>query len=478
MSHGNIFSKALSLTAVIAASAIMLATGASSSVSADTPAELLEKAIYTEETVGDLDKAIAGYQEVLSASQATINVAAEAQYRIGACFAKQGKTAEATKAFQAVVDGYVASKVWAKQAKKQLASFNTLLPVPWGDGDEMHMRMKLPGGLDAGHQVFRVAKTKIDGKNYWECQNWQTVTLNNTMGKSRVLADFDSFAAVESQWTHSMLGQATAKYDDTEVAVSVVGQKKPKMLELGPMTYDNEQAAQVFRRLPLAKGYKGELNVIGTLTQAKIPIGFEVTELETIEVPAGTFECFKVELSISQKFWISTGDKREVVRFEVGGVEANLFEVRKADATPAAIGGDKFSMTLTAGWYGFASNDVTFLIDPDNSMRSRVVHAAIKEAKKKADSPQAGLESKIAEIKQVYKNASAEESDIKTIRVAGHKAAMIDYEYDGEKAPKHVRRLFVFGTKSSLDLEFIMSADEKDKQLPKIQKLIDSLKLK
>ena len=119
---------------------------------------------------------------------------------------------------------------------------------------------------------LRVAKTNLDGKKYWECQTWQTVTVSNAFGKSRVLADFDSFAAVESDWTFSLLGTATAKYSDTEVEVDFVG-KEPKVLELGPMTYDNEQAAQVLRRLPLAKGYEGEITVISTLGQAKLPLG-------------------------------------------------------------------------------------------------------------------------------------------------------------------------------------------------------------
>ena len=94
MLQENIFSKRLLLTAV---SAVMFAMGTSSLILADTPAELLAKAIYTEETVGDLDKAIAGYQSVLVASGPAIDAAAEAQYRIGACFAKQGKAAEATE---------------------------------------------------------------------------------------------------------------------------------------------------------------------------------------------------------------------------------------------------------------------------------------------------------------------------------------------------------------------------------------------
>ena len=474
MLFGSLVSKSLLLTAV---TAIMFAVGSSSLVFAESPAELLEKAKYIEETVGDLDKAIEGYQQVLSASEKAIDSAAEAQYRIGACFAKQGKTAKATKAFLSVAENYAASEAWAKRAQEQLATLNALQPVPWGDGDELHLRMKLAGGLDAGFQVFRVAKIKRDGKQFWECQGWQTVTLNNSRGKSRVLADFDSFAAVESQWTHSLLGEATAKYSAKEVAVTLAGNEEPKTLTLGPMTYDNEQAAEVFRRLPLAKGYQGEINVISTLSQSKVPIGLKVTELETVEVPAGKFECFKLELSIGQTFYISTGDKREIVRFDAGGVKAELIEVRKANSESTTIGGDKFSMTLPVGWYGYDSGEVTVLIDPDNAMRSRVVHVPIGEAKKRVDSPQAGLKAKLGKIKEVFQNASAEESDIKTFSLLGHKAAMIDYDFDDNNVRQHVRRVMVFGSKTALDLEFIMSADEKDKRMPEIQKLIDSLKL-
>ena len=470
----SIVSRSLLLAA---ASAIMFAVGSTASVYAESPAEMLEKAIYIEETVGDLDKAIDGYQQVLSASEQAIDAAAEAQYRIGACLAKQGKTAEATEAFQAVAQNYATSKAWVKQAKEQLATLNALQPVPWGDGDEMHLRMKLAGGLDAGYMIYRVAKTNLDGKDYWECQSWQAVTVSNAFGKSRVLADFDSFAAVESDWMFSLIGTASAKYSDTEVEVALVGKEKPKVLELGPMTYDNEQAAQVFRRLPLAKGYEGEITVISTLGQAKVPLGFKVTAVETVEVPAGKFECFKVELSVGQTFWFSTGAKREIVRFAGGGVESELVEVRKADSKSTTIGGDKFSMTLPLGWYGFDSDDVTFLLDPDNSMRSQIAQVAIEEAIKKAKSPEAGLKSKIDKIKKAHKNVTAKESDIKTLSIAGHKAAMLDYEFDDDKAPKHVRILSVFGSKTALEFIFKMSADQKDKQLPEIQKLIDSLKL-
>jgi len=71
---------------------------------AATVSELLEKAIYTEETVGDLDKAIQTYEKVVVEGKDAQNVAAQAQFRIGTCYAKLGKTEESAKAFKAFID--------------------------------------------------------------------------------------------------------------------------------------------------------------------------------------------------------------------------------------------------------------------------------------------------------------------------------------------------------------------------------------
>ena len=61
-----------------------------------TPSALLEKGIYTEETVGDLAEAIQIYQRVVSTGKESTRAAAQAQYRIGACYEKQGKAEKAS----------------------------------------------------------------------------------------------------------------------------------------------------------------------------------------------------------------------------------------------------------------------------------------------------------------------------------------------------------------------------------------------
>ena len=449
---------------------------------ADSPAELLEKAIYVEETLGDLDKAIEGYRKVLSATESTSSTAAEAQYRIGACLTRQGKAKEATEAFQKVVDDYRAAEAWVERANSQLSALNKLLSVPWGDGDEMHMHMKLPGGLAAGYQVFRVAKANVDGKACWECKNWQTVTLNNAAGKSRVVADFESFAPVESDWTHSMLGTAAAKFSDGEVAITMVGKDDVKTLPLNGSVYDNEQAAQVMRRLPLTDGYERTLNVVPTLTGALVPIGLKCSGVETIKVPAGKFECFKLELSlVNQTFWVSTGEKREIVRFEGGGVEADLVEVRQSNAKPKTIGGDRYSLTLPTGWHAYIpeeSGDSVFLIDPDNSMGTKLEIETAEDAKKKHDSPVARLKDYVSGARKKVKNVSDEASEIKETSIDGHPAAVVEYQYDGSNKKRLYRQnVVVYGSKSAVGLHFNFPEEKLDSQRSKIKQLIERLKL-
>ena len=52
---------------------------------ADSPSELLEKGIFSEETKGDLDEAIKIYRQILADAKANRGFVAQAQYRLGQC---------------------------------------------------------------------------------------------------------------------------------------------------------------------------------------------------------------------------------------------------------------------------------------------------------------------------------------------------------------------------------------------------------
>jgi tetratricopeptide (TPR) repeat protein len=91
-----------SITGIVMAFAAI----AANSVGADSVAELLEKGIYAEETLGDLGAAIKIYQRISSSADAERSLHAQAIYRLGACHLKTGDRDEAARAFQRLLQKY------------------------------------------------------------------------------------------------------------------------------------------------------------------------------------------------------------------------------------------------------------------------------------------------------------------------------------------------------------------------------------
>jgi hypothetical protein len=71
---------------------------------AQTVAEQMQKAIYQQETVGDLDAAIGIYRQILSSAPADRSQAAQAQYRLAQALLQKGDLDEAAREFQALAN--------------------------------------------------------------------------------------------------------------------------------------------------------------------------------------------------------------------------------------------------------------------------------------------------------------------------------------------------------------------------------------
>jgi len=447
--------------------------------------ELLEKGIYTEETVGDLDQAIQLYEKVIDEGKDSQNAAAQAQFRIGRCYAKQGKTEKAAAAFQAVVDNYPQATDWVARAKSKLPGDPELLPVPWGDGDELHLEVKLATGKSVGYQIFRIGKLEKEDRALWECSTWQTVTINGQFGKSRVLVDQETFAPIESQWMHTVLGKAEATYHKGQVVIQLTGKDEPTTLKLKDTVYDNEQAAELFRRLPLEVGFKAKVMIISSLGVAKVPITVDVSKIETIEVPVGKFECFRLNLDLGQTFWISNDEHRYLVRFEAGGVTANLTKIRPYKPNQnITLKHTRFSATLPPNWYAYTPSDSdpekktqTTLIAPEASVRSRVNAEPVELVKKEHATPREWLERSLSDNPQLLKGYALSDQGIESTTVAGRDAAVAVYEFLNGDKPRKARRILLFGDTSAVDLRFTTATEEFEKWQPAFDKIIASLKV-
>ena len=73
-----------------------VAAFAANAAIAPSPSELLEKAIYTEETVGDLDAAVKLYEKTIAEAKKAEAVAAKAQYRLALCLLSRARRSPAS----------------------------------------------------------------------------------------------------------------------------------------------------------------------------------------------------------------------------------------------------------------------------------------------------------------------------------------------------------------------------------------------
>ncbi len=346
---------ALVRSASVLGTALLLASA--SPLLAASASELLEKGIYSEETKGDLDGAMKLYQQVVAEGKAGEALAAQAQYRLGVCYYKKKQFIGASAAFEKLVQDFPNEKELVARAQEYLAGTVTLLPAPWADGEELLADLKMATGFKLGTVRMRVNSGETNGHKTWRLATHIYAGVHQL---SRVEVEADSFRPLHSRWKHTMLGDADAVYTPTSATIKLVGKDEPTTVELSGLAYDNEECMQLIRRLPLATNYSTNVRILTSLGGGNIiPTKIFVPAIEKVVVPAGTFECYKVQLSLAgtslkQTFWYSTDDHRYLVKFEANGVVCELTSINQhRPGEQVKYQDPAFSLSAPSDWLFF-----------------------------------------------------------------------------------------------------------------------------
>lgn len=476
---------AVLLTGVLTVSAAM----------ADSVSEMLEKGIYTEQTVGDLDKAISIYEKVIAEAKAGHLLAAQAQFQIGQCLLKKGKKAEATAAFEKLVRDFPDAKDLVAKARKHIPAGLPLEPVPWVDGEELQLSLRMATGMEIGTVVYTVQSAEHAGRKVWRVRSHTLVSLARMTGASRVDADWNTFQPIESHFRNSLLGNCLAKYSDNRVDVVVEGPngtKTTKRIDLSKVVYDNEQAVDVIRRLPLAPGYKTVLTVLGELGVGEVAIPLEVQAKETVKVPAGQFECFKIHLGlVNQTFWYAADPHRYLVKFSASGVDAVLTAIGQTKpGEPRRYEDRKLGYSLAAPneWFfapvtplGDKHTAVVHLLDPEAIANGYFFVDQLTGAKTdRPDMLRGWLDAGIDEAAKVKKDFKVR-ADSRTERtIAGLPAASAVADYTEGKRKMVDYYTYVDGSPAGLKFKFEISVpqDRFEELRKSLDAIVESLKVK
>jgi hypothetical protein len=97
------------------------------------------------------------------------------------------------------------------------------------------------------------------------------------------------------------------------------GDEKQSGLSVPEFSYDNDTSLFLWRTLPFAEGYEGSYTTIITNHRARQKVNLHVVGLESVTVPAGTFEAWRLVITTSnarQTAWFANTPERELVRYD------------------------------------------------------------------------------------------------------------------------------------------------------------------
>jgi hypothetical protein len=457
---------------------------------AASPSELLERGIYSEETKGDVDAALSLYQQVVKEAKAGQAVAAQAQYRLGICYYKKKNYTDANAAFEKLVADYPDQKDLIALANKYLAGAMPLLPAPWVDGEEMRLDIKFPTGFKLGTACYRVNAGESNGRKVWRLSSR---LYAGTQQASRVEVEAESFKPIHCWWKISVMGEVDVSYFPSYAEIRTPAGKEPKKVDLKGVVYDNEEAMQLGRRLPLAPDYQTTVSIFTGLGGGNIiPLGIKVVAQEKVETPAGTFDCYKLELSpVGQTFWISTDAHHYMVKFEAGGVIAELTQVTQRKAGEPVQYHDPdygFLLTAPADWVFFhtdAKEDKAasrvILLDPEAIATTLVNVGSRKDHGPKPEmSLREWAEKEVVEgeAEKVLKALKIRTESWKERTVDGQPAVSVMGDFEEAKEKKVGYAVLFAGKTNSAVLTLISPAKDFEAAQPKFEAIVDSYKEK
>lgn len=466
---------------------LALILGAASG-SAQTAFDLLEEGLYAEMTVGDLDAAIALYEQVAAQTDADADLRAEALYRLAVAQDKSGDRLAAGQSFKKLIEQFPDAKQAAK-AKKQLQTTLALETEPWIDGEILRYDVRLPGGMSIGTVITKISSATVGSEDVWRLEVFRFFGAGQ-YGVSRIEARKKDFQPLHGFFKLIPFGERNATYrataDGTVIDLAITapsGEQRSVSMDAKSGAYDNDQVLYLLRGFPLHQGYKVSVPLVG-LQPPVLDLALEVAATETLDVPAGRFETFKVENSIAQPMWFSTDAKRYPVRMEFGGVIAELASIGQIDAEQplthqnAKLG---FSLTVPSGWEiydhpvdqpGVAALQ---LLDPEADLLSGM--QVFKRSEVGLDTPRAVAEKDIATLKKIYSGYEVRDDSWHEQSVDGRPAVsfLADFTKDGQALVD--TRTYALGDDLGVFFTFAVAPDQLLEVQPTLESILDSFSI-
>ena len=204
----------------------------------------------------------------------------------------------------------------------------TLGSAPWQDGEEAVYDVVDQGGRSLGTSTFGFASQGAA----WALTDRDAIS--NVDQKSTVLIDAQTLKplsldkTIEAEGTDAVV---KATYPDgagkMAIQAMVNGANKDASVDVPANALDNDQILMTLRAAPLDEGYQASFVNVIAARAAKVNTTVRVLGKETVTVPAGTFEAWRVELNFSgtkQAAWYEVAMPHRLVQYDNGATKMLL----------------------------------------------------------------------------------------------------------------------------------------------------------
>ena len=378
----------------------------------------------------------------------------------------------------------------------------TLESAPWVDGEVMEIRLKSPAGGEYGTIIYSAQSNTLDDNNTWQIISHMYVTEGSISQYTFVEAEAESFIPTYGQTTNWM-GDFVAEYNEENVKLTVYteGKESTRDVPVQGIAYDNEQALYLIRRMPLAENYEGSFPIFTVQASATVECRIKVLDIEEVTVEAGTFECYKTDLSIymggaktlQHTLWFSADEHKYLVKYDVGGTATMELAIvwQKDKDIPLTFENEEphFSVTMPADWrfysHGSGPQFSLQLIPPE------VKAWAVLVWQKRGTDPDSASAMTIAKadcekLKGFFENYTKDETSWKEYKINGLEAVQYfaTYQKKGSGLRTYTKpqemveyRTYIVDESNVYWFVFRIDKDEFDENKPEFDSIVNSFKI-
>jgi len=208
--------------------------------------------------------------------------------------------------------------------------------IPYVDGATYSYDIQDQEGTSIGDGSFGTTKDELDGTAVWIIS-----TATNVPGsveeESKVYTDAETLSPIRYETTMTVSKgtyEITAVYGEDEVQIDAETPDGPQSLTRPKPdnAYDNDQLLMLGRALPLEEDYSAEFNLVIPKSANKTPTSVKVVGRETVTVPAGEFDCWKVQYGfggVSQSAWYAVEGSKPMVKYDNGTTVYLLTDIQE-----------------------------------------------------------------------------------------------------------------------------------------------------